>query len=252
MLEGGRISLDLPNMRSVAAMTFDELLRTGANQARAWSRFARQRLAPHARQSVSRTPAFDPETTAWFLARIAKSRHYVEYGAGASTLLAADAGAASVSIESDPVYAQAVREALPRPPSAHSNRVVTVDIGRTEDWGYPVWIIPTGRSRARWRRYPEAGPAALDRLGGFPDLVLVDGRFRIACCLAMALAAVERRATTQILFDDYAGRPHYARVEAQFGKPRLIGRAALFDIDGAKLDAVAIQQIYSGALSDYT
>src|SRR3546814_20719842 len=109
-----------------------------------------------------------------------------------STLLAADRGIAAISIESDARYARQVREALPADLGKY---IVTIDIGVTEDWGYPLWVLPTRGTRRRWQRYPLAGPAHLDRLPVFPELVLIDGRFRVASCLAMARAATERAAS---------------------------------------------------------
>lgn len=223
-------------------------LRLVRAQGEALARFAGRALWPAARAPVGRDPAFDPETRSWFTGQLEHIRSYLEYGAGASTLLAADRGIAAVSIESDARYARQVREALP---ADLGRRIVTIDIGVTEAWGYPLWIFPTRGTRRRWQRYPLAGPALLDRLPSFPELVLIDGRFRVASCLAMARAATERGASTQILFDDYSLRPHYHAIEAIIGKPDRIGRAALFRIGGAALDLKELDSGIDVALRDY-
>lgn len=210
-------------------------LRTLKNQIRALGRYARRQLALKPIR-MSRDPAFDPATTAWFRERIAASGAYLEYGGGASTLLAADAGVATVSVESDARFAAALRHALP--PSSNVT-VLSPDIGVTEDWGYPVWIVPVRFWLTRWRRYPQGGIAALGALPAFPDLVLVDGRFRRACALHVASAARARGAVCDILFDDYAGRPHYHGIESVLGTPEMIGRAALFRSDLASAIAPA-------------
>ena len=217
-------------------------------QAEALLRYAGRLLWPAARAPIGRDPAFDPETLNWFAGQLTHIRSYLEYGAGASTLLVADRGIAAISIESDARYARQVGEALPVGLGA---RVVAVDIGVTESWGYPLWIFPTRDRHLRWRRYPLAGPALLHRLPVFPELILIDGRFRVASCLVMARAAIEHGANPQILFDDYSLRPHYHQVEAVLGKPERIGRAALFSIKAAALERRALDTAIDVALLDY-
>ena len=65
------------------------------------------------------------------------------------------------------------------------------------------------------------------RQGVSPDVVLVDGRFRVACFLTSLIEAVEN---TIIIFDDYADRHHYHVVE-RFLKPfKCCGRQAFFRV----------------------
>src|SRR3546814_10755647 len=78
-----------------------------------------------------------PETRSWFAGQLENIRCYLEYGAGASTLLAADRGIAAISIESDARYARQVSEALPADLGKY---IVTIDIGVTEDWVYNIWV----------------------------------------------------------------------------------------------------------------
>ncbi|MGB7408771.1 MAG: hypothetical protein WA908_09710 [Pontixanthobacter sp.] len=238
-------------------MSIKSTLRPIVWQSRAIGRYLKRKLDLTPPPPVSREPAFDPETRAWFMERIGSVRAYVEYGAGASSLLASDAGVPTISIESDAAYAKAVQDALSQGkrdiPSDSSviNEVRVADIGTTEDWGSPLWIVPVARHAERWKAYPEAGPKAIAALGRFPDLVLVDGRFRVACCLAMIRAAIRESAETQILFDDYVLREQYAGVEDVLGTPELIGRAALFTIQPATLNKADIDRAYERTLSDY-
>ena len=46
--------------------------------------------------------------------------------------------------------------------------------------------------------------------GEVPDLVLIDGRFRVACLMATVL---HTKPGTTILFDDYYDRPYYQVTE---------------------------------------
>ena len=65
-----------------------------------------------------------------------------------------------------------------------------------------------------------------------PDLVLIDGRFRVACFLHSRLAA---EAGTPSLFDDYTNRPQYHLVEEFCPNEQTEGREALFRLP-VKLD----------------
>lgn len=230
-------------------MARDPSLSLLRQQVSSLERYAQRGLWRRPPPPVTREPAFDPPTCEWFRDQLGRIDTYLEFGAGASTLLAADAGVRSVSIESDRAYAWAVERALPR--SVADNRIVHVDIGMTEDWGYPLWIWPTARRRRLWARYPQAGIDAVRTFERFPDLVLVDGRFRVACCLAIARAAAAANSSTRLLFDDYALRDHYWIVEQELGKPRLIGRAALFELEGSHLSPVGLDRAYRAALSDF-
>ena len=57
--------------------------------------------------------------------------------------------------------------------------------------------------------------------------MLIDGRFRAACLAAVLLRA--KRPTT-VLFDDYAKRGYYHRVEQLARKEEMIGRMARFTV----------------------
>lgn len=217
------------------------------HQIGAIARFARRKL-DRSPIVISREPAFDPETALWFRARIATCASYLEFGGGASTLLATDAGVPTVSVESDYRFAEALREAVP---AGTSVTVLAPLIGATEDWGYPLWILPTSARVRRWRQYPACGIGALARLPVFPELVLVDGRFRRACALHVAAAAGARGERCEILFDDYAERAHYHQVESILGPPQMIGRAALFYVDGATSDAPVEPAALAAAESDF-
>ena len=60
-----------------------------------------------------------------------------------------------------------------------------------------------------------------------PELVLIDGRFRVACFL---FSLINGSPGTKIIFDDYVNRPHYHVVE-EFIKPiETCGIQALFII----------------------
>jgi len=77
-----------------------------------------------------------------------------------------------------------------------------------------------------------------------PDLVVIDGRFRVACFLHSLLAA---EAGTPILFDDYTNHPRYHLVEEFCPIEQSEGRQALFSVP-AELDRETIGRELEGFL----
>lgn len=146
----------------------------------------------------------------------------LEYGSGGSTVLAAGrARGLIISVESDALWLDGLREWFRRHPP--KSRVVLhhADIGPTRGWGFP-------RNRRRIDAWPGYALSVWDRPDfEAPDLVLVDGRFRLACMLT-TLYAIER--PTVMLVDDYAARPAYHRIETLTAPPQMIGRMARFDL----------------------
>lgn len=185
------------------------------------------------RYTIPNDPAFTPETDVWFRKAISGIDFYLEFGTGASTKLAQEAGCNVVGIESDPRWLTALRRTLPESPAV---RLFHADIGIVGAWGYPVFQHPSPSRFAKWQQYTFLAEREVERLGQFPDLILIDGRFRAACALSIAALAAKQGASTKILFDDYVGRPAYRLVEKFLGQPsQILERAAIFEITDGKL-----------------
>ena len=91
------------------------------------------------------------------------------------------------------------------------------DYGKIADWGTPK----TYSKRKYFINYCEW----IWKQKNKPNLVLIDGRFRICCFLNSLIKA---KPETKIIFDDYIERPLYHVVE-EFIKPKIINnRQALF------------------------
>ncbi len=145
-----------------------------------------------------------------------------EYGAGGSTAFAAtDCRARVLSIESDRGWVRKLQDWIAQ--NAGDPDRITVahcDIGPTGPWGRPT-------NMAKWTSF-WTYPFALWRDPGFdPDLVLIDGRFRIAC---LAACMIHCRKPLTVLFDDYADRPWYHEVEQILPRAGLTGRMARFEL----------------------
>jgi hypothetical protein len=169
---------------------------------------------------------------------------YLEYGAGGSTLLAARIGVAdTISVESDPAWLKRVEEKLRgAASSAGKTHLLSVDIGPTRALGYP-----TGSAhRSSYRNYPLEPWRYCVGASLSPNLVLVDGRFRLACMLA---ALRNARPGCRILLDDYRWRRIYRRVEIFVCPVAMIGRMAEFVVP-ENLDLVAIDEAFEAAVDD--
>lgn len=125
----------------------------------------------------------------------------IEYGTGGSTLLALGAGVSRlISVESDLGWIGKLREIPAIAEAERQGRItfVHVDIGQVGKWGKPIDSSGAARyatyASAPWKHCRE------------PDVVLVDGRFRVACALETVLQSA---GDTKIAFHDFWKRPQY-------------------------------------------
>jgi hypothetical protein len=172
---------------------------------------------------------------------------YLEWGLGGSTAEALRAGARLVvSVEGDAAWIAAARAEpmVAEAEAAGRLRLLHADIGPTGRWGMPV--DPT--TRARWPGYAAAPWPMLAQAGAWPDLVLVDGRFRVACCLAVARACLDHpdRPQPRLLLHDFnERRPHYEPMRLAWEEVAVAATLRVFrlrgGIDAAALDAVAAE-----------
>ncbi len=155
----------------------------------------------------------------------------LEYGSGGSTVLASEMQNKTVfSVESDRSWTRKMRRWFrENPPNTGTEvNISWVDIGDTKKWGFPANQDKSGR----YPRYP----LSIWQSEGFkhPDVVLVDGRFRVGCALATAFN-ITRPVT--LLFDDYGDRPRMQAAEEFLDAPELVGRMAIFRIEPMQIPA---------------
>ncbi|MGQ0699104.1 MAG: glycosyltransferase family 2 protein [Panacagrimonas sp.] len=157
---------------------------------------------------------------------LSASRCFLEFGSGGSTRMAVRMKVPHVyTVESDPAFARAVEHQIGKDAGETNFRMVSVDVGDTAN----NWGKPRNNDRCQnWPKYPTHVWSVLKKAGQTPDLILIDGRFRVACFLACLIQA---EAGTVILFDDYAGREkQYKGVEKHLEPGELVGRMAVFKI----------------------
>jgi hypothetical protein len=163
-------------------------------------------------------PLLDDATTKWLQNQLKITKLFLEFGSGGSTLLANGLGVRTISVESDAYYAAVVRSALQHP---GTTEILTPKMGFTGQWGVPVFF--------KRRKGPRYVTAPFQRFHGeFPDLIFIDGRYRVACVLHSANQAARAGAKSKLLIDDYVARPAYHALEKYLGPPERIGRAAMF------------------------
>ena len=192
---------------------------------------------------------FGSDANSAFLADLSRCGTYLEHGSGASTLAAVRAGRQLATVESDSRFLAFVErrcvEMDPGPPVTRT--FIHADVGMTGPWGVPVFKSGVWGRRSHWREYPLAPWKILgDHFRA--DLVLVDGRFRVACALAVVTKQADSNWT--LLVDDYAERPEYASV-ARFA--RLIemrGRMAVF-IPDPEVDLRQAESALHHSFSDW-
>ncbi len=145
----------------------------------------------------------------------------LEYGSGGSTFVAAEAAGEVVSVENDPDWALRMTTALDNGGLGAGARIHFADTGIVGDWGRPV-------HDTAFRRYHQYACDVWDRTWfKHPDVILIDGRFRVACLINAIFRAAK---PMTVLFDDYGDRPGYFWVEGILKQREMVGRMAVFDV----------------------
>jgi hypothetical protein len=139
---------------------------------------------------------------------------YLEFGMGGATILAAQAGRDVVAVNSSAALVKRVGEHPDVADSIKGGRVslLHADIGPVAEWGFPADQCRAGA----WPDYIRLPWTEWERRGERPDLIFVDGRFRLACCLS-AIAALAGSLSPddmpRVLLQDFdVTRPYYQPV----------------------------------------
>ncbi len=160
-----------------------------------------------------------------FLEHLSRANYYLEYGSGGSTVTAARLKRPFTTVESDKKFLQAVIRKIGR---ADPNTFIHVSVGLTDKAGTPMFRLKPllkkwGQqyAEAPWLRAPTPQP----------NLILIDGRFRVASTLESIKQCVRHGIGSQvtILIDDY-DRPLYHIVEKYLQLKSCQGGLATFKI----------------------
>ncbi|WP_051122310.1 hypothetical protein [Pectobacterium atrosepticum] len=144
-------------------------------------------------------PRMSEKETQLFEHYMKKATRYFEFGSGGSTKLATRNNVEVFGVESDKMWVETLKTEV-----GPLCKVEYVDIGPTKAWGYPV--DDTHRDK-----FPHYSEAILQYSRAF-NLILVDGRFRVACALNAIKHTLENQkniADTVIFIHDFWDRPDY-------------------------------------------
>ncbi len=174
---------------------------------------------------VSRELPFGEKATDRFEQALLEARSYLEFGSGSSSIHGSRCVKSLVSVESDARFLSAVQGLCVPAVDGQQFNFLHAAIGSTGAWGVPIFRRPTRDRTRKWINYPLAPWLALG-LDYRADLILVDGRFRVACALGTVL--LQPSEDWILLFDDYVSRPEYWGFEAFAKRVATHGRMAEF------------------------
>jgi hypothetical protein len=195
--------------------------------------------------NVGEVPYLDEKALPYFLNALRKANFFMEFGSGGSTVAAAKMGKKFISVESDSDFLHAVK--CKAGSVVEGSVYIYADIGRTGAWGIPIFKRITPARLTRWRRYFEAPWEIIDVQKEGPVLVLVDGRFRVACALS-AFKHLQHNIDAVILVDDYIGRPEYNILENYGSLVEVVGRMAVFRPRTIDQEALELELARAGSL----
>lgn len=193
-------------------VAFDIIFRISEDRARIYLNNFRD-LALESHQSLKKIPKADdviiPEMphmteneTILFERYVKQATHYFEFGSGGSSKLVARNNTTVYGVESDKNWINILCKE-----TGQRCKVSWVDIGPTKEWGYPV-------DNTYKDKFPLYSEAILQHQNSF-DLILVDGRFRVACTLNAIIhtLTVQRQINQTFIFiHDFWDRPNYHSV----------------------------------------
>lgn len=173
-------------------------------------------------QDIPGVPFMEEKGIAVLKGELTKAKVFLEYGSGGSTVMASGYPGLKIhSIDSDAIFLDAVQECCFQKNPECNLITYHVETGPSSEWG-----VPSDPSQAKlWPSYCIKPWLEFRNIAAKPDLILVDGRFRVSCFMvSLALAPLD----TIILFDDYTDREQYHAVERHAEPESMHGRMARF------------------------
>ena len=119
-----------------------------------------------------------------------------------------------ISIELDKKYYLELKKKV------KNDQVKFFNIGPVGEFSYPIFKL-----KKKIVNYINSIDTYLSN-EDYPDLILIDGRFRIACCLNILKHIQKKSLKVLILLDDYEKRESY-KILNKFFKVKSIGRMAI-------------------------
>lgn len=180
----------------------------------------KKKITQNSKINVSKKLNFgDKNINNFFLKKLKKSKFYFEYGSGNSTMLANDLKKKFISIELDQNFFEFLKKKI-----NNNENLKYVDIGPVGEYSYPLF-----KNKDKISNYIKSINKYFKKKNS-PDFILIDGRFRVACCINIFSLIKIYKKNPLIILDDYKKRKHYKVLKKIF-KINQIGRMAILKID---------------------
>ncbi|MCH8493125.1 MAG: tetratricopeptide repeat protein [Idiomarina sp.] len=180
--------------------------------------------------SIPNAPFMSAAEQGLFKKCLQSATQYFEFGSGGSSVWAVKQGLDVHGVESDKNWIDALVNQL-----GNKCKIDFSDIGPTGDWGYPT-------SNKFKQHYPKYSAAILNHEREF-DLILIDGRFRVACLFSTLIYLLTKHSkpesVTIFIHDFWNRQDSYSAVLDYLDEAHSAESAGTFKIKkGLKLSSV--------------
>ncbi len=165
---------------------------------------------------------FMPKEERQFLeAQYLNASTILEFGAGGSTLFAIENKKSIVSVESDKKFFDYLLLHAKKKYALHDAKIILANTGITGRYGMPIFFPLSPNVVEKGLSYVLTGYSQF--VNRTPDLIFVDGRWRVACCL---YSIISRFSSSRLLLDDFESDRSYAHMIDKYFTIDMHGRIA--------------------------
>lgn len=163
----------------------------------------------------------------FFKKHLKKCKFYLEYGSGNSTILANKLKKKYVSIEADKSFFNYLKN------EKKISDIKYVDIGPTKYFSFP--ILPYFLIKKKINFYCNYFNFSFLKKDKIPDLILIDGRYRVMTTLNIIRFLIKEKIKKNIIIviDDYKFRKNY-KILKKVIQLNLVGRFGVIKFDSIK------------------
>jgi len=158
------------------------------------------------------------EANEYFKKKLNNCKFYFEYGSGSSTLYVDKKFKKYISIETDKSFYSLIKTKIKK-----KNSLKFMSLGLVGEFSYPFYV-----SKNKIKNYVESLDFFIIKKS-FPDLILIDGRFRVACCLNLLKFKEIINSKSIIILDDFKKRENY-KVLKRYFNIKLVGRFGILKV----------------------
>ncbi len=172
----------------------------------------------------------DIETGDFLKKKILNSNFFLEFGSGNTTIFAKENKKFYFSIESDRSFYSFMKN--------KNVNIIFYSLGLVEFYSYPLFKKKFFQKfyQNKARKYGSKIFEKLNKDKKFPDLILVDGRYRVLCMLNIFKFLKENNLfNTCVILDDYKFRDYYHIVREYF-EIKTVGRLGICSIKDTKIN----------------